>query len=156
MCAHSILISSIDASMVVYVMNRGPSPKGDDEEESNEPAHVPVPTVEAPEPIDEGLLTPTSSIGQTASLTTPIDAMTMGPTRSLSTNFSVPQPLSFDGHRPDRPFYATPPHYADSFSQAMLNTPVTAEMISPHDVSVFDYPASHPFQTSSPDQKYDA
>lgn len=156
LCVHSILIGSTDASMVVYVMNRGPSPKGDDEEESNEPTHVPVPNVEAAEPIEEGLLTPTSSIEQTAPLTTPIDAMTMGPTRSLSTSFSVPHPLSFDGHRQDRPYYATPPNYTDSFSQPMLNSPVTAEMISPHDVSVFDYPTSHPFQTSTPDQKYDA
>lgn len=141
--------------MVVYVMNRGPSPKGDDEEDSNEASvPAPVPTLEAPEPIEEGLLTPTSSIEQVA-LTTPIDTINMGPTRSLPTSFSVPQPLSFDGPRQDRTFYATPPQYTDSFSQPMLNTPVTAEMISPHDVSVFDYGNAHPFQTSSPDQKFE-
>lgn len=141
--------------MVVYVMNRGPSPKGDDEEDSNEPSvPAPVPTLEGPEPIEEGLLTPTSSIEQVA-LTTPIDTITMAPTRSLPTSFSVPQPLTFDGPRQDRPFYATPPHYTDSFSQPMLNTPVTAEMISPHDVSVFDYGNAQPFPTSSPDQKFE-
>ncbi|OKP00905.1 hypothetical protein PENSUB_7486 [Penicillium subrubescens] len=146
----------VDANIVVYVMNRGPSPKGDDEEESNETTTISsMPTVEVPEPIEEGLLTPTSSIEQiTAPLTTPIDTMAMVPTRSLPTSFSIPQPLSFDGPRQDRSYYATPPHYTDSFSQPMLSAPVTAEMISPHDISVFDYPTSH-FPTSTPDQKFD-
>jgi hypothetical protein len=113
--------------------------------------------VEAPEPIEEGLLTPTSSIEQVASpLTTPIDTISMAPTRSLPTSFSIPQPLSFDGHQQDRPYYATPPQSTDSFSQPLLSTPVTAEMVSPHDVSVFDYLTSHPFPASMPDQKYDA
>jgi hypothetical protein len=89
-------------------------------------------------------------------LTTPIDTMAMAPTRSLPTSFSMPQPLSFDAPRQDRPYYASPPHYTDSFTQPMLGAPVTAEMISPHDVSVFDYPTSHAFPTSTPDQKYDA
>ncbi|KAJ5381566.1 uncharacterized protein N7496_003994 [Penicillium cataractarum] len=147
----------VDASMVVYVMNRGPSPKGDDEEESNDTATLPVPTMEAPEHIEEGLLTPTSSIEHvTAPLTTPIDPLSMAPTRSLPTNFSLSQPLTFDGPRQDRPYYTTPPQYTDSFSQPMLSTPVTAEMISPHDVSVFDYSTSHGFPASTSDQKFDA
>ncbi|KAJ5176743.1 uncharacterized protein N7482_002620 [Penicillium canariense] len=101
----------VDSNMVVYVMNRGPSPKGDEDEESNEGT---VTAIEGPESIEDGLLTPTSSIAQNASLTTPIDTM-----------------------------------------PSMLSTPVTAEMISPHDVSVFDYSNSHPFPSSTPDQKYD-
>lgn len=155
-CIHNILIFYADASMVVYVMNRGPSPKGDDEEESNDTTTLPVPTLEAPEHIEEGLLTPTSSIEHvTAPLTTPLDPLSMAPTRSLPTSFSLSQPLSFDGPRQDRPYYTTPPQYTDSFSQPMLSTPVTAEMISPHDVSVFDYSTSHGFPTSTADQKFD-
>jgi hypothetical protein len=143
--------------MVVYVMNRGPSPKGDDEEDSNDTTTISAPTVEAPEHIEEGLLTPTSSIEHvTATLTTPIDPLSMAPTRSLPPSFSLSQPLSFDGPRQDRHYYGTPPQYPDSFSQTMLNTPVTAEMISPHDVSVFDYSTSHAFPASTTDQKFDA
>ncbi|KAJ5573878.1 uncharacterized protein N7459_008305 [Penicillium hispanicum] len=140
----------VDSNMVVYVMNRGPSPKGDDEDESNEPT-----SLEAPEHIEQGLLTPTSSVEQAAApLTTPIDTMSVPSGRSLPGSFSIPEPISFDGtSRQDRGYYATPPHYTDSFSQPMLSTPVSAEMISPHDVSVFDYSAQTPFPTSTPDQQ---
>ncbi|EPS34617.1 hypothetical protein PDE_09581 [Penicillium oxalicum 114-2] len=145
----------VDENMVVYVTNRGPSPKGDEEEETHD-ATAPVITVEAPEPIDEGLLTPSSSVDHAASMTTPIDTMSMGPSRTLSAGFSGAQSMSYDMSQSDRHYYATPPQYTDSFSQSMMNTPVTAEMISPHDVSVFDFPTSQPFGTSSPDQKFDA
>ncbi|KAJ5104845.1 hypothetical protein NUU61_002192 [Penicillium alfredii] len=141
----------VDANMVVYVMNRGPSPKGDEDEESADTALA----VEEPEHVEEGLLTPTSSVEQvSAPLTTPIDMNPVASARSLPGSFSLPEPLSFDGTgRQDRPYYATPPHYTDSFSQPMLSTPVSAEMISPHDVSVFDYPAHNPFPTSTPDHQ---
>lgn len=134
--------------MVIYVQNRGPSPKGDEDEES---AEVPSATIEVPEHVENGLLTPTSSVEQAAApLTTPID--TMG--RSLPGNYSMPESLSFEGSgRQDRAYYATPPHYTDSFSQPMLSTPVSAEMISPHDISVFDYSSQNPFPTSTPDQQ---
>ena len=130
-------------------MNRGPSPKGDDEEDSNE-----QPAIEATEPSEQGLLTPPSSVEQiTAPLTTPIDTMSLPSTRSLPGSFSVPESLGFDAtSRQDRPYYATPPQYTDSFSQPMLSTPVSAEMISPHDVSVFDYSTQTPFHSSTPDQ----
>lgn len=133
---------------MIYVQNRGPSPKGDEDEESAEPA-----TLEPPEHIDAGLLTPTSSVEQSVvPLTTPIDTMTVPTGRSLPGSFSMPEPLSFEAPRHDRPYYATPPHYTDSFSQPMLSTPVTAEMISPHDMSVFDY-SQTPFHTSTPDHQ---
>ncbi|KAJ5609534.1 hypothetical protein N7528_010101 [Penicillium herquei] len=144
----------VDANMVVFVQNRGPSPKGDgdgdgdDEEDSKDNI-----TVEAPEPVEDGLMTPTSSIEQSAaSLTTPIDTLPMTTARSLPGSFSMPEPLGYDASRQDRPYYATPPHYTDSFSQPMLSTPVSAEMISPHEVSVFDYSAPPSF-TSSPEQQ---
>lgn len=140
--------------MVVFVQNRGPSPKGDGDEEDDSNDLL---DVEVHEPIEGGLMTPTSSVEQvSAPLTTPVDTMPMP--RSLPGSFSIPEPLSFDskpisfdGSRPDRPYYATPPHYTDSYSQPMLSTPVSAEMISPHEVSVFDYPPTT-FPTSSPDQ----
>ncbi|KAJ6164589.1 hypothetical protein N7470_003261 [Penicillium chermesinum] len=135
----------VDASMVVYVMNRGPSPKGDEDEETNEPA---VP--EIADHLDGGALTPTSTLEQIPPLATPIDTLPMTNARSLPGNFSVPDGLHFD-NRQDRSYYATPPQYSDSFSQAMLSTPVSAELISPHDVSVFDY-SQNPFPASSPDQ----
>ncbi|KAJ5109313.1 hypothetical protein N7456_005988 [Penicillium angulare] len=139
----------VDGNMVVFVQNRGPSPKGDgdEDEESNEVVHV-----EAPEPIEEGLMTPTSCVEHvSAPLTTPIDSLPMAGGRSLPGSFAVPEALSFD--RQDRPYYATPPHYTDSFSQPMLSTPVTTEMISPHDVSVFDYSSQNSSFSSSPDQQ---
>lgn len=136
--------------MVVYVMNRGPSPKGDDEDDSNE--HT---ALEAPEQIEEGLLTPTSSAEQaTATLTTPIDSLSVRPARSLPGSFPMQEPLSFDGTGgPDRSYYGTPPQYTDSFSQSILSTPVSADIISPHDISVFDYSAPTSFASSTPDQQ---
>ncbi|KAJ6002066.1 hypothetical protein N7522_007293 [Penicillium canescens] len=140
----------VDSNMIVYTMNRGPSPKGDEEEESNDAPSV---TIEEPEHNVQGLMTPISSVEQvTAALTTPID--TLPATRSLPGSFSMPEPLSFEGPRQDRPYYTTPPQYTDSFSsQPMLSTPVTAEMISPHDVSVFDYSSHNAFPTSTPDHQ---
>ncbi|KAJ5672659.1 hypothetical protein N7507_001786 [Penicillium longicatenatum] len=137
----------VDGNMVVFIQNRGPSPKGDGDEDddSNEPAPL-----EAPELIEDGLMTPTSSVEHLAPLTTPIDTLPIGG-RSLPGSFSMPE-LTFDGPRQDRPYYTTPPHYTDSFSQPMLSTPVTAEMISPHDVSVFDY-SQPPFPNSSPEHQ---
>lgn len=134
----------VDSSTLVYVMNRGPNPKGEEDEESSD-----GPAVTIDEHIEAGLLTPSSSVEQIAPLTTPIDTMGVPP-RSLPGSFSLAEPLSFESR--DRPFYATPPQYTDSFSQGMLSTPVTAEMISPHDVSVFDYQSHNPYPTSTPDQ----
>lgn len=142
----------VDANMVVYTMNRGPSPKGDEEDDSSSTSV----TIEEPEHINQGLMTPISSFDQTStSLTTPID--TIPPTRSLPGSFSMAEPLTFENPtRQDRPYYTTPPQYTDSFSsQSMLSTPVTAEMISPHDVSVsaFDYSAHNTYPNSTPDQR---
>ncbi|KAJ5647300.1 hypothetical protein N7490_003672 [Penicillium lividum] len=134
----------VDGNMVVFIQNRGPSPKGDGDEDDDS-------NDTAPDLIEDGLMTPTSSVEHLAPLSTPIDNLPLS-SRSLPTSFSMPE-LSFDG-RQDRPapYYNTPPQYTDSFSQPMLSTPVTAEMISPHDVSVFDY-SQTPFPTSSPDQQ---
>lgn len=141
--------------MVVYVMNRGPSPKGDEDEEPGE--GIPS-TVEEPEHTEPGLLTPSSSVDQASvPLTTHIDTLPSVAGRGLSGNdrstlFSIPEPLSFEGPgRHDRSFYTTPPQYTDGFSS--LSTPVSAGMISPHDASVFDYPTQNPFPTSTPDMQ---
>lgn len=139
----------VDANMVVYTMNRGPNPKGDEEDDS---VDAPSVTIEEPEYADQGLMTPMSSVEQqvAAALTTSVE--TIPSARSLPGSFSVPEPLTFENTtRHDRPYYATPPQYTDSFSQPMLNTPVTAEMISPHDVSVFDYPTHNSFTSSTSD-----
>ncbi|KAJ5754675.1 hypothetical protein N7533_004218 [Penicillium manginii] len=136
----------VDGNTLVYVMNRGPSPKGDEEEESSD---GPAAVLDI-EHLEDGLLTPSSS-EQTAPLTTPIDGMGLPP-RSLPGNFSLAEPLTFESR--DRPFYATPPQYTDSFSQGMLSTPVTAEMISPHDVSVFAYSSQPTYPSSTPDQHW--
>ncbi|OQE19452.1 hypothetical protein PENSTE_c015G01815 [Penicillium steckii] len=136
----------IDGSTLVYVMNRGPSPKGDEEEESGD---GPIATLDA-EHIEDGLLTPSSSVEHAAPLATPIDTMSVP--RSLPGSFSLAEPLPFEAR--DRPFYATPPQYQDTFSQSMLSTPVTAEMISPHDVSVFAYPSQPSYPSSTPDQHW--
>ncbi|CAI7603221.1 unnamed protein product [Penicillium glandicola] len=142
----------VDANMVVYTMNRGPSPKGDEEDDS---ADAPSVTIE--EPDHQGLMTPISSFDHTStslnSLTTPIDNIPS--TRSLPGSFSMAEPLTFENPtRQDRPYYTTPPQYTtDSYSQPMMSTPVTAEMISPHDVSVsaFDYSTHNTYPNSTPD-----
>ena len=133
---------------MVYVQNRNPDPKGDEDEESTEPA------TEAPKYTDDSLLTPTSSVEQgIAPITTPIDAMPLASGRSILGSFSIPEPLSFEApSRQHRHYYAFPPHYTNSFTQSMLSTPVAGEMISPHDVSVFDY-SQNPFPVSTLDHQ---
>ncbi|KAJ5099537.1 hypothetical protein N7532_006538 [Penicillium argentinense] len=145
----------VDGNTLVYVENRGPSPKGDgdgdEEEDSGDVPALPA-NFDAAERIEEGLLTPSSTVEQApATLTTPIDNMPVGmPPRSLPGGFSLGEPLTFEG-RQDRHFYATPPQYTDSFSQGMLSTPIATEMLSPHEVPVFDYPQNG-FPSSTPDQ----
>ncbi|KAI3113415.1 hypothetical protein CBS147333_2853 [Penicillium roqueforti] len=137
----------VDASMVVYTMNRGPSPKSDEEDDS------PSVTIEEPEHLNQGFMTPISSFEHTStSLATPIDNMPSA--RSLPGSFSMAEPLTFENPaRQDRPYYATPSQYSDSYSQPMMSTPVTSEMISPHDVSVSAFDYSHnTYQNSTPDQ----
>ncbi|KAJ5815666.1 hypothetical protein N7474_007443 [Penicillium riverlandense] len=145
----------IDDNMVVYVMNRGPSPNGEDRmliegtfSALKEPEHV------------GGLLTPASSVEQaSAALTKQTDTMS-----SLASShhllggdcnppFSVLEPLNFGGPgRHDSVYYTTPHHYTDTFfSRAMLNTPSSADMISSLDASVFNYLTQSPFLTSTPD-----
>jgi hypothetical protein len=138
----------VDANMIVYTMNRGPSPKGDEEDDS---ADAPSMAIEEPEHTNQGLMTPISSFDQvSAAMTTPID--TIPSARSFPGSFSMAEPLTFENpSRQDRPYYATPPQYTDSFSQPMLSAPVTAEMISPHDVSAFDYSPHSSFTSSTPD-----
>ncbi|EKV14561.1 hypothetical protein PDIG_32750 [Penicillium digitatum PHI26] len=140
----------VDANMVVYTMNRGPSPKGDEEDDSATSV-----TIEEPENTSQGLMTPISSFEQAStSLTTPIDNLTSA--RSVIGSFSMAEPLTFENPtRQDRPYYNTPPQYTDSFSQPIISTPVTTEMISPHDVSVsaFDYSAQTTYPHSTPDPR---
>ncbi|KAJ5443373.1 Protein of unknown function DUF2841 [Penicillium cf. griseofulvum] len=139
----------VDANMVVYTMNRGPSPKGDEEDDSTNSSV----TIEEPDHINQGLMTPISSFEQSStSLTTPIDNIPSA--RSLPGSFSMAESLNFENStRQDRPYYTTPPQYTESFSQPMLNAPVTAELLSPHDVSVsaFDYSAHNAFSNSTSD-----
>lgn len=99
-------------------------------------------------------MTPTSFVEQgVAPLTTSIDTMPLASGRSIPGSFSMPEPLSFEApSRQVRHYYATPSHYTGSFSQSMLNTPMTGEMISPHDVSGFDY-SQNPFPASTPDHQ---
>ncbi|KAJ5322757.1 hypothetical protein N7452_011046 [Penicillium brevicompactum] len=141
----------VDSNMIVYTMNRGPSPKGDEEDDSTVAPSI---HIEEPEHTSQGLMTPMSTVEQhvAASLTTPVE--TIPSARSLSAGFPMPEPLKFEAAgRQDCSYYGTPPQYTDSFSQPMLNTPVTAEMISPHDVSVFDYSSQNSFTSSTSDHQ---
>ncbi|KAJ5894528.1 hypothetical protein N7495_006219 [Penicillium taxi] len=138
----------VDSGMAVYVMNRGPSPKGDGEEDddSNDAS------ADVSEHIEEGLMTPTSSVEQAVTSMTPMN-LPVSSVHSMST-YSIAEPIGFDATRQDRPYYATPPHYAESFSsQSMLNTPVPAEIISPHEVTVFDYSSQNSYPTSAEQQR---
>ncbi|KAJ5471875.1 hypothetical protein N7539_008818 [Penicillium diatomitis] len=138
----------VNADMVVHVYNCGFSHKGDGDEDE-ESAKAPT-TLKAPERVEDDLLTPTSSVEQvSAPLTTPIEIVN----RSMPGHFSILETLNFegcDGHA----FYARPPHHADlRFSQSILSTPATTEMMSLHRVSVSDYPSQNPFPTSTSDQQ---
>ncbi|KAJ5971791.1 uncharacterized protein N7479_001709 [Penicillium vulpinum] len=136
----------VDANMVVYTMRRGPSLKADEEDE---PA-ISV-TTEKSEHLYQGLMNPNSSFGQpSTSLTTHIDNIPS--TRSLPDSFSMVEPLNLEipiGQ--DCPYY-TVPQYSGLLSQPMLSTPVTAEMISPHNVpvSASDYSAYNTYPNSTP------
>lgn len=140
----------VDANMVVYTMNRGPSPKGDEEDDSATSV-----TIEEPEHINQRLMTPISSFQQAStSLATPLDNIPS--LSSLPESFSMAEPLNFENPPPqDRPYYITSLQYSDSFSPPMLKPLVTAEIISPNDLSVpaFDYSAHNTYSDSTTDQR---
>ncbi|KAJ5110332.1 hypothetical protein NUU61_001589, partial [Penicillium alfredii] len=141
----------VDANKVVYVMKRGPSSKDDEDEESSD---VTLATKKSYH-IEQGPLTPTSVKQVSAPRTTPIDTLkpvTSG--RSLPGSLLQLESLGFDGTGcQDQPYYAMPPHYTDSCSQPMLSIPVGTKMISPHNISVFDYPAHNAFWISTPNHQ---
>lgn len=121
----------ISADTVVYTMIRSHNLKGDEEDDSATSV-----AIMKPEHISHVLMNPTSSFEQAStSLTTPINNIPSG--CSLPGRFFMAEPLNFENPaRQGRPYYATPPQCSDSLSQSMLSTPMAAENISPHDVSV--------------------
>ncbi|KAJ5146009.1 uncharacterized protein N7515_000573 [Penicillium bovifimosum] len=130
----------VDGNMIVYTMNRGPSPKGDEEEDSTDASSIPI---EEAEHTNQGLMTPISSFEHaSAAMTTPVD--TIPSTRSYPGSFSMAEPLTFEPTRQDRTYYATP-----------LNTPTPSRSRCsappPHDVSAFDYSPHSSFTSSTPD-----
>lgn len=135
-------------------MNRKPSPSGEEEEDSNEHT-VPMSAVERPEPMDEGLLTP-ASMDQSAPLMSSIHPMsTTTAAQPLQTSFSVRANLGPGSNSPRQPFYhTTPPHSTQSSSQLMPSTPITRELIRPHNV-LFGDPSPSPFPGPLPDQECD-
>ncbi|KAJ5576019.1 hypothetical protein N7535_002945 [Penicillium sp. DV-2018c] len=138
----------VDGNVIVYTMNRGPSPKSDEDDDSADASSIRA--IEEAEHTNQGLMTPISSFEHVSAMTTPVD--TIPSSRSYPGSFSMAEPLTFENPpRQDRGYYATPPQYTDSFSQPMLSAPVTAEMISPHDVSAFDYSPHSSFTSSTTD-----
>ncbi|KAJ9482721.1 hypothetical protein VN97_g10703 [Penicillium thymicola] len=137
----------VNANMVVYTMNRGPSPKGDEEDDSATSV-----AIEEHEHINQGLMTPISSFQQASnSLATPLDNVPS--LRSLPDSFSMAEPLNFKNPPPqDRPYYVTSLQYSDSLSPPMIKPFVTAEMTSPNDLSVpaFDYSTHNTYSDSTP------
>ncbi|KAJ6094337.1 Protein of unknown function DUF2841 [Penicillium canescens] len=142
----------VDANMVVYITSRGPSPEGDKEDDSATSV-----ATEEPEHINLGLMNPIPPFEQAStSLNTPNDSIPSA--CSLPGRLSKAEPLNFQNPAHDPPSYAKPQQYSDSSSESMLSTPMTAEMISPHNASAlaFDYTAqTYPNSTPGVTGHYD-
>ncbi|KAJ5507048.1 hypothetical protein N7527_009191 [Penicillium freii] len=127
----------VDANMVVYIMSRGPSPKGDEEDDSATSV-----TTEEPEDINLGLMKPIPPFKQAStSLNTPTDSIPSA--CFLPGRLFKREPLNFENPAHDPPYYTKPQQYSDSSSEPMLSAAMTAEIISPRNASAlaFDYSA---------------
>lgn len=137
----------VDANMVFYTMSRGPSLKGDEEDDSATSM-----STEEPEHSNQRFMNPIPPFEQAStSLNTHIDNIPSA--HPLPSRLSLREPFKFENPaRQDPAYYATPPQYSYSSSQSMLDTPLAAEITSPQDASVpaSDYSDHNTYSSSTP------
>lgn len=147
--------NTIDATTLVYVVNRDTTTKGDKDSDSiSEPEHkAEVEELDDPE---EGFMTPSSSAQPAATSFTSVDMPLAGHTRSMHMSsdreqlFPLPESLSFEEPRAERSYYPSTSEYSDEFSHGMMKPPVTSAMVNPSEASgSFDYLTQAPFPPAS-------
>ena len=137
--------------MVVYIINRDRSPKGDKEDNSTDVASV---VIEEPKHSEQGLV-PIPVKQAPAALTTAIEALPSASVYSLPGGLSMRKPLGFEiAGRQTHLDHTISPQYTNLLSQPMLGTPVTAEMTSPHNAPVFTYSVQKPLSASTSDHQH--
>ncbi|PYI00792.1 hypothetical protein BO78DRAFT_34251 [Aspergillus sclerotiicarbonarius CBS 121057] len=145
----------VDASTIVYVMDREAHPKGDKDADS---VAEPEPKREPEELIDleKVAITPTPSVEEVHAPFTldPIDMpvsrpMPMGGERDQL--FPLPESLSFgEPGRQDGPFFAPSGDYHGDYSNALIETPTTPGIITPTEQnSSYDFLTQAPFPDAS-------
>ena len=139
----------VDGSTPVYVVKRGLSHNGDETEGSID---GPTVTDGTAGHVEEGPLTLSSSIEQSASpLNTPIDMLGM-PACSIPDSFTPARQLIFESGQ-SLPSNATTPQYTGLFSKGMYSYPVSVEIPSPHNAPASDYLSQNAFPTSVPNRQ---
>ncbi|KAJ5253828.1 Protein of unknown function DUF2841 [Penicillium chrysogenum] len=140
----------VDANMVVHISL---IPEDDKEDDS-----VSSVTTKEPEHINLGLMNPISPLEQASTcMNTPTDSILSA--CSLPGRLSKAEPLNPENPAHDPPFYAKPQKYFDSWSEPVPSTPMTAEIVSPHNSSAlaFDYAAqTYPNSTPGVTGHYDS
>ncbi|KAG2416140.1 hypothetical protein HFD88_007332 [Aspergillus terreus] len=145
----------IDATTMVYVVNRDANQKGDKDSDSVSEAEQKADAEEVEE-VDEGFLTPASSAQHTQTPFASVD-MSMGASRPMHISsdrdqlFALPESLSFEEQpRTERTYYPATSDYSDDYGHGLLKTPVTSTMVSPSDqTGSFEYLPPVPFTAST-------
>ncbi|PWY91440.1 hypothetical protein BO94DRAFT_544820 [Aspergillus sclerotioniger CBS 115572] len=145
----------VDASTIVYVMDREAHPKGDKDADS---VAEPEPKIEPEERtgLEEVAITPTPSVEEVHAPFT-LDPVDMPVPRHMPMGgegdqlFPLPESLSFgEPTGQDRSFYAQSGEYHGDYSNALVETPTTPGMATPTEQhSSFDFLTQAPFPDAS-------
>ncbi|PWY72893.1 kinesin [Aspergillus heteromorphus CBS 117.55] len=144
----------VDASTIMYVVDREAHPKGDRDAESVTEAEAKAePEAEEPIEAEEDVVTPTSSVEEISAPFTNLDAMTMPAPRPMpladdrTQLYPMPETLSFgEPSRNDRQYYTSLPDYSTDYSHP-IKPPSTPELTTPTEqhASSYDYLTHAPF-----------
>ncbi|OOF92737.1 hypothetical protein ASPCADRAFT_152236 [Aspergillus carbonarius ITEM 5010] len=145
----------VDASTIVYVMDREAHPKGDRDADSVAEPELKIEPEERTD-LEEVAITPTPSVEEVHAPFTmdPTDMpvprhMPMGGERDQL--FPLPESLSFgEPTRQDRPFFPQSGDYHGDYSNALVETPTTPGVVTPTEQNPsFDFLTQAPFPDAS-------
>lgn len=141
----------VDATTVVYVLNRDSSAKGEkDADAASEPDPKMEDTEEEDETDDE-FLTPSSAEQASGSFTSTVEMGLAGQASDRSQLFQLSEPIGL-GEQPrhDRSFYSASSEYANDYSSPSMIKPPPSALVSPSEpTQTFDYLGPASFSSST-------
>ncbi|PLB53679.1 hypothetical protein P170DRAFT_346625 [Aspergillus steynii IBT 23096] len=145
----------VDATTVVYVLNRDSSAKGEKDADAASEPDPKMEETDEEEETDDEFLTPSSSAEQaSSSFTSTVDMGLTGQGSDRNQLFSLSEPIGLgEQSRHERSFYSTSSEYANDYSSPNMIKPPPTTLVSPNEqTQSFDYLTPAPFSTSAGDQ----